>query len=310
MTIPPELEADIVRYYTVEKWRVGTIARQLHVHYTNVERVLRQAGVPLIDSSRSSLIDPLLPFIRQTLKKFPSITASQLHLMVKERGYIGSSSYFRYLIKYYRLRPAIENNLPLLSAEANSPLTTMLGEQAQVAWANFDHINIGSARHPLKAFVIVLQWSHRIFLRFFHEASTENFLRGHVDAFEAWGGLPKVMLYDNVKNDALERQGNAIHIHPVLLEFSSHYRFEPRLSKGKERSRVENTVRYIRESFFASRSFIDIADINRQAEAWCLEQADDRPCHHDKTLTVREAFTKEKHWLLELPSNSYSLNER
>ena len=31
MTIPPDLEAQILRYYHVEKWRVGTIARQLHV---------------------------------------------------------------------------------------------------------------------------------------------------------------------------------------------------------------------------------------------------------------------------------------
>ena len=30
MTIPPDLEAQILRYYHVEKWRVGTIARQLH----------------------------------------------------------------------------------------------------------------------------------------------------------------------------------------------------------------------------------------------------------------------------------------
>jgi hypothetical protein len=32
MTIPPELEAQILRYYHVEKWRIGTIARQLRVH--------------------------------------------------------------------------------------------------------------------------------------------------------------------------------------------------------------------------------------------------------------------------------------
>jgi len=31
MTIPPELEAKILRYYHAEKWRVGTIAAQLGV---------------------------------------------------------------------------------------------------------------------------------------------------------------------------------------------------------------------------------------------------------------------------------------
>src|SRR6516165_9194099 len=48
MTIPPDLEAQILRYYHVEKWRVGTIARQLHVHHGTVARVLAQAGLPRI----------------------------------------------------------------------------------------------------------------------------------------------------------------------------------------------------------------------------------------------------------------------
>jgi hypothetical protein len=43
-TIPADLEAQILRYYHVEKWRTGTIARQLHVHPETVARVLAQAG--------------------------------------------------------------------------------------------------------------------------------------------------------------------------------------------------------------------------------------------------------------------------
>ena len=69
MTIPPELEAQILRYYHVERWRPGTIARQLHVHYGTVARVLAQAGLPRIGaSSRPSRVDPYLPFILGTLE--------------------------------------------------------------------------------------------------------------------------------------------------------------------------------------------------------------------------------------------------
>ena len=39
MTILPELEAQILRYYHVEKWRTGTIAAQLGVHHGTVTRV-------------------------------------------------------------------------------------------------------------------------------------------------------------------------------------------------------------------------------------------------------------------------------
>ena len=219
MTLTPELEAHILRYHHVEKWRIGTIARQLHVHHGSVERVLRQAGLPRLGKGRPSAIDLYLPFIRQTLEKFPTLTASRLYVMAKERGYCGGPDHFRHLISHHRPRPA---------AEAYLRLVTLPGAQGQVDWAHFDHVQIGRARRPLMGFVMVLSWCRRIFLRFFLDARMENFLRGHVGAFEAWDELPRVLLYDNLKSAVLERQGDAIRFHPALLEFAGHYRFEPR----------------------------------------------------------------------------------
>ena len=46
MTISKEVEAAILRYHFVEKWPVGTIATQLGVHHSTVERILFQAGIP------------------------------------------------------------------------------------------------------------------------------------------------------------------------------------------------------------------------------------------------------------------------
>lgn len=303
MTMPPELEAQILRYHHVEKWRIGTIARQLRVHHGSVERVLRQAGLPRIGTARPSCIDPYPPFIRQTLDKFPNLTASRFYVMVRERGYAGGPDHFRHLLSHHRPRPA---------AEAYLRLVTLPGEQAQVDWAHFGHLDIGRARRPLMAFVMVLSWSRRIYLRFFLDARMENFLRGHVGAFDAWGGLPRVLLYDNLKSAVLERQGDAIRFHPTLLEFAGHYRYEPRpvaVARGNEKGRVERAIRYVRESFFAGRTFVDLAELNRQAETWCTGQADDRLCPQDKTLTVREAFVREQPRLLALPANPYVTDE-
>jgi DNA-directed RNA polymerase specialized sigma24 family protein len=67
VTIPPELEAQILRYHHVEKWPVGTIAKQLRVHHTTVSRVLLQAGLPrILQHPKRSKADPFLPFIRAT----------------------------------------------------------------------------------------------------------------------------------------------------------------------------------------------------------------------------------------------------
>ena len=304
MPVTPELHAQILRYYHVERWRVGTIARQLQVHHGTVERVLHQAGLPRIGNVRACRIDPYLPFILETLKKFPTLTASRLYVMTCERGYRGGPDHFRHLVSHHRPRPV---------AEAYLRLVTLVGEQGQVDWAHFGHMQIGKARRPLMAFVMVLSWSRRIFLRFCLDARMESFLRGHVQAFEAWGGLPRVLLYDNLKSAVLERQGSAIRFSPTLLDFAGHYRFEPRpvaVARGNEKGRVERSIRYIRDNFFAARTFSSVEDLNAQAQAWCLGQADARLCPQDKTLTVGLAFAQEKPSLLALPANPYTVEER
>src|SRR6202046_3995750 len=305
MTIPPELEAQILRYYHVEKWRIGTIARQLRVHPETVARVLAQAGLPRIGGPRRPLmIDPYLPFIREMLAKFPTLTASRLHAMVWERGYRGGPSRFRAIIACHRPRP---------KAEAYLRLRTLPGEQAQCDWAHFGHLVIVRARRPLMAFVLVLSYSRQIFLRFFLDARMENFLRGHVAAFEAWQGVPRVLLYDNLKSAVLERRGDAIRFHPTLLGFAGHYRYEPRpvaIARGNEKGLVERAIRYVRDAFFAARTFTDLDDLNAQAEAWCNGLAGDRRCPGEPDCTVREVFADEAPRLLPLPDNPAPLLER
>jgi hypothetical protein len=39
----------------------------------------------------------------------------------------------------------------------------------------------------------VLSHSRQIFLRFFLDARMDSFLRGHVAAFTAWSGVPRVL---------------------------------------------------------------------------------------------------------------------
>ena len=305
MTIPPDLEAHVLRYHHVEKWRVGTIARQLHVHRDTVMRVLSQAGLPRNGApARPSQIEPYLPFIRATLEKFPTLTASRLFGMVHERGYRGGPDYFRHLVARHR---------PRRPAEAYLRLRTLAGEQAQVDWGHFGHLVIGRARRPLMACVMVLSFSRRIFVRFFLDARMENFLRGHVAAFEAFTGCPRVLLYDNLRSAVLERHGDVIRFHPTLFAFAAHYRYEPRpvaVARGNEKGRVERAIRYVRDNFFAARSYTDLDDLNAQARAWCDGVASDRPCPEQQAQSVREAFAEELSRLLPLPDNPFPLIER
>ena len=64
---------------------------------------------------------------------------------------------------------------------------------------------------------MTLSYSRALYLEFFFDQTMENFLRGHVHAFQAWSGQPRVILYDNLKSAVLERRGNQILFNPRLV---------------------------------------------------------------------------------------------
>lgn len=298
------LEAEILRLHHAEGWPIGTIATQLRVHHGTVRRVLSQAGVPAAAPAvRATLADPYRAFILQSLEKYPSLRASRLYTMVRERGYPGAPDHFRAIVARLRPRPA---------TEAYLRLRTLPAEQGQVDWASFGKMRVGRALRPLMAFVMVLSYSRMTFLRFYLNAAMGNFLRGHVQAFAMFQSCPRVLLYDNLKSAVLERSGDAVHFHPRLLELAAHYHFQPRPvapARGNEKGRVERTIRYARDAFFAARSYRDLEDLNAQALAWCAGQAADRPCPQDRQRSVREVFAEERAHLLGLPENPFPTDE-
>ena len=159
MTIFKELEATILRYYHVEKWKIGTIRRHLRVHPGTVQRALAREGITAKKILPGcSKIDLFLPFIFETLKKYPTLSAARLYQMVIERGYQGDIRHFRHLISMHRPKPV---------AEAYLRLKTLPGEQGQVDWAHFDYFQVGKAKRPLVAFVMVLSFSRKLFVQFF-----------------------------------------------------------------------------------------------------------------------------------------------
>jgi len=301
--IPRALEVEILRLHHTEHWPIGTIAAQLHVHHGTVRRVLAQAGIPVAKSTpRASIVEPYRAFIVETLMKYPTLRASRLYQMVRERGYPGAPDHFRALIAQLR-RPA---------AEAYLRLRTLPGEQAQVDWAHFGKLTIGRALRPLMAFVMVLSYSRHLFLRFYPGAAMGYFIHAHVEAFAAFNSVPRVVLYDNLKSAVLERVGDAIRFHPRLLELAAHYRYEPRPvapGRGNEKGRVERAIRFARDAFFAARTFRDLDDLNAQAAAWCQGAAAERPCPQDRARSVREVFAEEQPHLLALPENPFPAEE-
>lgn len=280
-----------------EHWPVGTIAKELGLHHETVQRALSDAPRPR-PAPRPSRFDPYVGFVREVLARYPRLTATRIWYMLRDRGCPLSVRQVRERVA--ELRPS--------RREAFLKRRTFPGEEGQVDWASFGHVMIGAARRALSAFLLTLTFSRWFFLRFFLDQSLENFLRGHVYALEDLQGVPRYCLYDNLRSAVLERYGEGVRFNPRLLELAAHYHFAPRAcrpGRGSEKGAVERTVRYVRDSFFAARSFTTLEDLNRQALVWRDEVAGARRWPGDDRKTVAQAFEEETAQLLTLPTHPF-----
>lgn len=293
-----ELRAQIRRWFYAEHWKVGTIATQLGVHHDAVRHALETEKFHRAQTLRPLVTDPYVEFVQQILKDFPRLRATRIFQMIRDRGYTGSVVQLRRLVA--RLRPVPRE--PFLR------LRTFPAEEGQVDWAHFGEVPVGRARRRLSCFLMALSYSRALYLEFFFDQSMENFLRGHVHAFHNWSGLPRVLLYDNLRSAVLERRGDQIHFHPRLLELCSHYHFAPRACQvraANQKGKVERAIGYVRESFWAGRTFTTLEELNRQALYWRDQVAHQRPWPEDDARTVAQAFAEEQPRLLPLSAHPF-----
>jgi transposase len=299
--ISPELKTKIRRLYFVEHWKIGTIASQLDVHPDTVRAAVeadRFKQGAAVRKSRHTLLDPYMDFIRATLDQYPRLRATRLFHMLKPRGYQGSVVQLRRVLR--TLRPVCR--------EAFLKLQTLPGEEGQADWADFGPVQIGRARRRLSGFVMTLSYSRALWVEFFFDQTLEHLLLAHVQAFESWSGVPRVILYDNLRSVVLDRFADAIRFHPRILELAGHYHFEPRPcrpGRGNEKGRVERAISYLRVSFAAARPFTTLEDFNRQALQWRDQIAHQRPHPMDDQRTVLDLLAEEQGRLLPLPAHRF-----
>lgn len=267
--IPPELYGQMRRLVLIEGWRIETVARRFGVHHSVVRRALRDTPGPE-RPRRPSALDPFKPYIVARLTELPGLTAVRLHAELRAKGLaLGIMQLRRYVAQVRPPRP----RRVYLRVEVEP------GEQAQVDWGHFGHLRVGTTQRPLSVFAIVLSWSRALFVDFAFDQQLETFLRMHRRALEFFAGIPRRIVYDNLRSVVLARVGSTIQFNPRFLHFAGHYLFEPTAAPVRYpefKGRVEATIKYVRHSFFYGRTFASLADVRVQAAAWRNQVANAR----------------------------------
>jgi len=300
-----EIQAEIRRMFHVDHMKVFAISRNLRVSRDVVRRVLNiQRFNPDKECERPSKLDPYVPLIEEIVAKHPRIRATRLCCLLRERGFSGSVNI---------VRTALREGLRPKPKRAFQVLTSFPGEQAQVDWGSFGKIKVGNAERALSCFVMVLSWSRGIFARFMLDQTTASFMAAHQEAFSYLGGVARQIRYDNLKSVVISRDGRAIQFNDNFLEFAGNCGFLPSACNpysGHEKGKVERTIRYIRDSFFAYRHYRDIHDLNTQLKTWIETTAMARPWPEDHAMVIRTQWTLEKTKLLPLPVHANPCERR
>jgi transposase len=308
MTIPKELRNKVRRLFYVEHYTIHSISQAEGLHPDTVKsaisRTLRKApGVPKVE--KRSILDEYKVEIENKLEHYPKMCATRLLEILKDRGFTGSVKTLRRHLK--EVRPHI-----VRKDKAYIYMDVNKGEQGQVDWAHFGELQVGTTTRKLYLFVMVLSWSRAIFAKYTFDMGTASFFALHEEAFQFFSGVPKIILYDNLKSAVISRRGDIVVFNKDCLDVSGYYCFIPRACsprRGNEKGRVERSIRYIRDNFFCGREVKNLDNLNEELATWIKEKAFQREWPEDKKRTVQEAFNEEVNSLLELPDNPLCLKE-
>lgn len=223
------------------------IARAMGVSRNTVRRYLREgeaASVRKAGPKRPEKLDPYKDYISERMKAAAPdvIPAAVLLREIQARGYDGG--YTRLKVFVRGLRPAPKSD-PVVRFE------TEPGQQMQADWAT-----VGRGADKLKVFIGTLGWSRTAYVEFCDDEQFETLRSAHEHAFEFFAGVPREVLYDNMKTVVLERNayGRNLHrFHPGFLDYAGHAGFLPRLCKpyrAKTKGKVERFIGYLKRSFW------------------------------------------------------------
>ena len=207
--ILPETKAEIRRLVLADGWKIETVARRFGVHHSVVRRATRtEPASERAPTPAPSALEPFKPYVVQRLSELPELTAVRLLLELRDRGFQGGIAQVRRYVAKVRTPRARKAYLRVEVEPC---------EQAQVDWGSFGVIRVAETQRPLSCFAMVLSYSRALYLDFALDQRMDTFLRMHERAFAFFGGVPRRVLYDNLKSVVLHHIGATVQFNRVRI---------------------------------------------------------------------------------------------
>ena len=251
-----EIIAEVRRRHLVGKESISSIARDLKLSRPTVRKHVKSGAEPLY--RRRSQSAPKLGEHRQVLESWLASdqrlpksrrrSARRLFEGLLGEGYRGAYDSVQRFVKGWK----VARTGPSVS-QAFVPLLFAPGETCQFDWSH-EQVELGGLFQTVKVAHFRLAHSRQMFVAAYPRETQDMVFDAHDRAFAFFGGVPRRMVYDNLKA-VVETvfSGKQRLFNRRFMALANHYLFEPIActpASGWEKGQVENQVGNIREWLF------------------------------------------------------------
>jgi transposase len=310
-----ELFEQLRREYEFGIGSIKGVARKLGVHRRMVRQALANADPPQRKQScrRRPVVGPLIPFIDAILEADRTAPRKQRHTahriwkrICRERPEFQVAEVT--VRQYVRER---KRELGWSTRMTCVPQHYEPGQEAQVdwyeAWAELNGVPVA-----LQVFSMRSMYSGAAFHRAYYGATQQAFLEAHEHAFRYFGGVFRLLRYDNLKS-AVKKvlRGHQREETERFIAFRSHWRFASEFCtpyEAHEKGGIEGEAGYFRRNHWVPIPKVrDLEEVNARLVA---ASHDDEPrLIAGRGQPVGAAMVEERAYLLPLAEQGFELAE-
>jgi transposase len=293
------MERSTIYYLKQKGWTNVQIAEFTGHHRDTIARVLREE----VDKkpktrNRKSAVAVFDAQIREWLDQKLAVTRMlELARADGEHPYTaGDTAFYDYVRKVRRARKQTPRDLAVR-------FEGVPGEFVQIDWGEVRDMAFSKpevAGQTRYFFAARLKYSRYMYVSFHSDMQEETLLRCLIACFQTIGGVPWVVVTDNMKTAVLGRNEQFEPVwNPAYQKLAVEFKFHPEAcapASGNQKGAVENLVKYVKGNFIAGRSFHDDADLAEQCTQWLHHVNTERPSDATGTAPVMRLIEEQAHF--------------
>lgn len=293
----------IRKMYAAEGLSQRHIARTLNISRKTVKKYCDGACPPMGKTESSvykskyrialeKVIENLYMQNKDAPKKQKLNSKSVWNILLDQGYRIGESTVRKYI-----------REMRLEKPEIFIPLDFEPGEMMEIDWGDA-YAFISAVKTKVSVFCTVLPYSFGIHCSVFPDKTNVSFMTGHVMAFEFYGGVPRYLLYDNLKNAVLKDWGKDAIKQEKFKKLEAHYAYEAKFcnpESGWEKGATENLVSIVRKIAFVPMPRVEsYQQLQEHVSLKCTQYCEN---HKIKTRpqSIKNMLKEEKEYLMPLP---------